>query len=47
MLDGDELADHVNLLRNGSNIHAGEARGMDTELEAGDELALFPPVSGG
>jgi molybdopterin synthase sulfur carrier subunit len=44
--DDDELADHVNLLRNGQNVFT-EADGLATELEAGDELALFPPVSGG
>ena len=42
--DGD-LLDHVNLLRNGTNIH--NENGLATEVEAGDELALFPPVSGG
>ncbi|GAD53260.1 molybdenum cofactor biosynthesis protein moaD [Halarchaeum acidiphilum MH1-52-1] len=35
------LYDHVNLLRNGRDA------ALDEELEAGDELALFPPVSGG
>jgi len=44
MQDG-ELADHINVLRNGSNVRTGG--GLTTELEAGDELALFPPVSGG
>ena len=42
--DGD-LREHINVLRNGENVHAGN--GLETELEAGDELALFPPVSGG
>ena len=44
--ENGELEDHINLLRNGTNVFTGEA-GLDTELEAGDELALFPPVSGG
>lgn len=43
--DGD-LEDHINLLHNGSNVFTQES-GMETELEDGDELALFPPVSGG
>lgn len=47
VLEDGELADHVNLLRNGENVHAGDAKGLQTELEEGDELALFPPVSGG
>ncbi|WP_132057908.1 ubiquitin-like small modifier protein 1 [Halorussus amylolyticus] len=42
--DGD-LREHINVLRNGENV--SDKRGLDTELEAGDELALFPPVSGG
>ena len=42
--EGD-LREHVNVLRNGANVGADD--GLDTELEAGDELALFPPVSGG
>ncbi|WP_276302098.1 ubiquitin-like small modifier protein 1 [Halorussus lipolyticus] len=42
--EGD-LRDHINVLRNGTNVHAED--GLETELESGDELALFPPVSGG
>jgi molybdopterin synthase sulfur carrier subunit len=42
VLDGDgALLDHVNLLRN------GEATSVTDDVDAGDELALFPPVSGG
>ncbi|MFC7079607.1 ubiquitin-like small modifier protein 1 [Halorussus caseinilyticus] len=44
--DGEgDLRDHINVLRNGTNVHTED--GLDTELDAGDELALFPPVSGG
>ena len=43
--DGGGLRDHINVLRNGTNVH--NERGLETELDAGDELALFPPVSGG
>ena len=39
-----ELEPHLNLLRNGENV--GET-GLETPVEAADELALFPPVSGG
>jgi len=39
------VADHINVLRNGENVRADD--GLDTVTEAGDELALFPPVSGG
>lgn len=43
--DAGDLHHHVNVLRNGENVR--EAAGLDTELETGDELAMFPPVSGG
>ena len=43
--DGD-LREHINVLRNGSNVNAN-GDGLDTTLDGGDELALFPPVSGG
>jgi len=41
-----ELEEHINLLRNGRNVHTAES-GLETELEDDDELALSPPVSGG
>ncbi|WP_255170350.1 ubiquitin-like small modifier protein 1 [Natrononativus amylolyticus] len=40
------LRSQINVLRNGKDVRSQEA-GLETELEAGDELALFPPVSGG
>jgi molybdopterin synthase sulfur carrier subunit len=43
--DSGAVADHINVLRNGENVHADD--GLATTVEAGDELALFPPVSGG
>jgi molybdopterin synthase sulfur carrier subunit len=43
--DGD-LHDHVRLLHEGSDPFA-EADGFETPVDEGDELALFPPVSGG
>ena len=46
VLDDDgALADHINILRNGEAVMAAE--GLETPVEADDELALFPPVSGG
>ena len=46
VMDGDEVRDHINVMRNGTNVFVRQD-GLDTELDAGDELALFPPVSGG
>ncbi|TYL40058.1 molybdopterin synthase sulfur carrier subunit [Natronococcus pandeyae] len=47
VLDDDgELRSQINVLRNGTNVLV-EEEGLETELEEGDELALFPPVSGG
>ncbi|MFB6130199.1 MAG: ubiquitin-like small modifier protein 1 [Salinigranum sp.] len=43
--DSGDLREHINVLRNGEDVADGS--GLDTELTPGDELALFPPVSGG
>lgn len=44
--ENGDIEDHIRVLHNGDNPFV-EKEGYDTELEAGDELALFPPVSGG
>ena len=41
ILDGEALADDVNLMRNGSPAAPADA------VADGDELAMFPPVTGG
>lgn len=47
VLDDDgEVRDHIRVLRNDRNPFEEEA-GSETVLEADDDLALFPPVSGG
>lgn len=41
-----EVRDHIQLLHNGQNPFV-TADGFETVLASDDELALFPPVSGG
>ena len=43
--DAGDLRDHINVLRNGESVR-GDG-GLDTPVSEDDELALFPPVSGG
>lgn len=42
--DDGELAAHVNVYRNGQAV---DREGFDDAVDDSDELALFPPVSGG
>lgn len=47
VLDSDGVPnEHINILINGSNI-AHEDVGLDRQVDADDEIAIFPPVSGG
>jgi sulfur-carrier protein len=39
------IRDFVNILKNGRNVHF--LTGLDTPLDDGDVIALFPPVAGG
>ncbi len=45
VLEDGEVAEHLNVLVNGADVRDGA--GLETTVEQGDELALFPPVSGG
>jgi molybdopterin synthase sulfur carrier subunit len=45
LVESGDLAENVNLLRNGEDVD--DAGGLETPVSPGDELALFPPVSGG
>ncbi|MFB6299305.1 MAG: ubiquitin-like small modifier protein 1 [Halobacteriales archaeon] len=42
--EGD-LRDYLNVMKNGENVI--HLQGLDTPLEDGDRLSLFPPVEGG
>ena len=41
ILDGGSIADDVNLMRNGTPAS------LTDSIDDGDELAMFPPVTGG
>ena len=43
--ENGSVRSHINIFINGNNIH--ESGGLEQELHTDDELAIFPPVSGG
>lgn len=45
IFDKDGLKPFMIVLKNGRHIQ--HLKGLETELEEGDELAVFPPVAGG
>lgn len=45
VMAGDDLRQDINVLRNGEGVHTLD--GLATPVNPDDELALFPPVSGG
>ncbi len=45
LFDNGELRPYITVLVNGQNIR--DLDGNRTELAEGDEVAIFPPVSGG
>ena len=46
LFEDGELADHIRLLVDGEDPFVG-GEGLETTIDDGTELALFPPVSGG
>lgn len=45
IFDGEKIKPYVNVFLNGRNVN--ESGGLNTMLYANDEIALFPPFSGG
>lgn len=45
IFDGDHLQRYVRLLVNGRDIEIGQ--GLETPLNNGDQIAIFPPLAGG
>ena len=45
MFKDGKLQPYVNIFLNGENVL--ESGGLESSLKAGDEIAIFPPVSGG
>ena len=45
IFDGAQLRAHLRVLVSGRDIEL--AQGLDTPLEAQDQMAIFPPIAGG
>ena len=45
LVENDDLRPHINVLKSGREVL--HLDGMETELEDGDQLSIFPPVAGG
>jgi molybdopterin synthase sulfur carrier subunit len=45
LLEDGDLRPHINVLKSGREVL--HLDGLDTELEDGDRLSIFPPVAGG
>lgn len=45
LFNGEKLRPYMNVFLNGRDISG--LNGMETELHTDDEIAIFPPVSGG
>jgi len=45
LIEDGAVRDQLNVLKNGRNVV--HMAGLETKLEAGDRLSIFPPVAGG
>jgi molybdopterin synthase sulfur carrier subunit len=45
LFKGDDIAPFINVFLNGMDVLG--SGGLDTPLQENDEIAIFPPVSGG
>ena len=45
IFDGGELKPYLAILRNGKHIH--HLSGLETKLDDGDTIVIFPPAGGG
>ncbi|MFB6268978.1 MAG: ubiquitin-like small modifier protein 1 [Halobacterium sp.] len=45
LVENGDLRPHINVLKSGREVL--HLDGMETELEDGDQLSIFPPVAGG
>lgn len=45
MLTGQDIKPYVNILLNGKSVRDQE--GLDSKVKEGDDITVFPPVSGG
>lgn len=45
MLNGKEIKPYVNILLNGKSVRGHD--GFESRVKEGDDIAVFPPVSGG